>query len=109
MGIARKKPEEAEINAYMEAQLGETISKDYEIAFLWKRYRGILDEYKGYRLVNDEAKKLGGTKRLADLSVGFRDNYESRQYLVLRLRELGEKVDDKFVALSQVKQPQKKE
>lgn len=93
--------EEAEINAYMEAE-AEKPKDDIRKVYLKGRYEGIKSEYRTLRLAKDEAAERKDEKRLNELTQHFRDNFKARKWAVTSLRAMGEAVEDPFIALSAV-------
>jgi len=93
-------PEEAEINAYMEADY--RLPEERQIAYLKQRHTEIALEYENLKLQKSECegrKYEDGLRRLQQI---FRDNYIARKVVVTELRKLGEPVADPFVPLSKV-------
>lgn len=102
-GAEKPKTEEAEVNAYMEAENSgiEAPSEADRRAYLWKRYRETVDLYVALQLQKEECVGVKSESLMNSLTAHFRDNYKARRWIVTELRKMGEKVDDKFVPLSQ--------
>lgn len=93
--------EDAVLDSYMEgdsAAPGALATAAEELLFLRKRYEFIKQDYKEKSLLKEEAKAKGDKQLIANLRTAFHENYTTRRYLVRRLRELGEKVLDPFIA-----------
>lgn len=89
--------EEGEIDAYMDADKLE-IKNGELLTYLKRRLAEVNHEYKVLMM---QRRELEGSKRdnaLQQIRAAFTENYKARKYIVLTLREMGEKVDDKFVA-----------
>lgn len=92
--------EQAELDAYMEADFNGEYSEEKQISYLKERLGLVKEEYSQFVLLRQEAVAIKNDTRLADLSKMFRDNFLTRRYLVTRLRSMGQKVEDRFVPLS---------
>lgn len=96
--ISNQEVDPSELEKYMDLERFEdTVTLDDEKTFLTRRYVEIKKEY--ILLLNNkreiESAKIEDAKvKLIDL---FESNYKSRKYVVRRLRELGETVNDKRV------------
>ena len=98
MGDGKDEVEEGVINAYLDNEAAEAITKDEHVGFLKTRLRDVRKEYKILRLYQIEAEASKDEQRLAQLTKGFRENYKARKYCVQQLRALGEQVEDPFIA-----------
>lgn len=93
--------EEAEVNAYMDAE-AEKPQDDIRKLYLKQRYEGIKSEYRSLRLAKEEAEQRKDEKRVTELTTHFRDNFKARKWAVTNLRQMGEEVEDPFIAKSAV-------
>lgn len=85
------------INAYMDTA-DDTLTRQDHREYLKARYEQVKAGYKSLLLQKAEAEKSGLPKEvLAKLTEQFNENYKARKYVVRGLRELGEKVEDKFI------------
>lgn len=91
------KIEEAEVNAYMEAE-AEKPKDDVRKLYLKSRYESIKAAYRDLRLYKEEAEQRKDEKRVTELTPQFRDNFKARKWAVTMLREMGETVEDPFIA-----------
>lgn len=93
----KEEVEEAEVNAYMEAELNGDLTDDDRKEFLTLRLDKIKAEYRGLRMLKEEYEKTKNPDALNQLSGDFRKNFLVRRYCVTELRRLGDKVEDQFV------------
>jgi hypothetical protein len=93
--------EEAEVNAYMEAEAEKPEEKTRKL-YLKSRYEGIKSEYRTLRLAKEEAEQRKDDKRITELTPHFRDNFKARKWAVTSLRAMVEALEDPFIPLSVV-------
>ena len=93
--------EEAEVNAYMDAEVEKPDDKVRKL-YVKSRLEGIKSDYRTLKLAKEEAEQRKDEKRLNDLTAAFRENYKARKWAVTTLRALGEVVEDSLIPLSAV-------
>lgn len=88
--------EEGQLDAYMDFDPA-SLSTNERLIYLKKRLAEVNYEYKQLSLAKLEFEKSGKTQALAQIRVGFADNFKSRKYVVTELRAMGETVTDPFI------------
>ena len=100
-----KEPEELSVEAYIDqfSRSTEAPSDDERKQRYQLRYKFIKDEAKRLQMEKEELEATNSKSKeqmLTQIRTAFTENYKSRKAIVIELRKLGEKVDDKFIPLS---------
>lgn len=99
LGVQDVKVEEGEVDAYMDDERAHDSAptREEQVQYLKARLNVIKDEYKTFMLHKKEAEGTNRMDILGNLRDGFRKNYAARKWIVRRLREMGETVNDPFI------------
>lgn len=95
----KKDVEEGEIDAYMDSDNHPKDAPSHadELDYCNMRYEQIKMEYKSLMLQKGEVDSSGREDQQSTLRRAFSNNYKARKWAVNRLRQLGQKVKDRFV------------
>lgn len=93
---------EALVDSYMDNPDGEAPTDEDRKTYYGARYRAIKEEYKALLLNKEELEARKDEQALSNIRKAFTVNYKARKAVVIALRTLGEKVEDKAVPLSAI-------
>lgn len=93
-------PEEAEINMYMESADGEAPSEEQWKEYWKVRYKQVKADYQTLQMQKGENDTVKRKEIEVQLVQAFKNNYKERKNVVIELRRLGEKIEDRFVPKS---------